>query len=33
MIPDAQKQLILERLDQQKQLLYARANMMMKDYN
>ena len=33
MIPDAQKQLILERLDQQKQFLYARANEMMKDYN
>lgn len=32
-IPDAQKQLILERLDQQKQFLYARANEMMKDYN
>ena len=31
-IPDSQKKLILERLDEQKQMLYARGNMMMKDY-
>ena len=31
-IPDSQRKLILERLDEQKQMLYARGNMMMKDY-
>ena len=31
-IPDAQKQLILDRLDEKKQMLYARGNEFMKDY-
>ena len=31
-MPDAQKQLILDRLDEKKQMLYARGNEIMKDY-
>ena len=31
-LPDSQRQLLLERLDKQKQMLYARGNMIMKDY-
>jgi hypothetical protein len=31
-LPDSQRQLLLDRLDEQKQMLYARGNMMMKDY-
>jgi len=31
-LPDSQRQLILDRLDEQKQMLYARGNMIMKDY-
>jgi len=31
-MPDAQKQLILDRLDEKKQMLYARGNEFMKDY-
>ena len=31
-LSDSQRQLLLERLDKQKQMLYARGNMLMKDY-
>ena len=31
-LPDSQRQLLLDRLDEQKQMLYARGNMIMKDY-
>ena len=31
-LSDSQRQLILDRLDEQKQMLYARGNMIMKDY-
>jgi len=31
-LPDSQRQLLIERLDKQKQMLYARGNMLMKDY-
>ena len=31
-LPDSQRKLLLERLDKQKQMLYARGNMILKDY-
>ena len=31
-LPDSQRKVILERLDKQKQMLYARGNMILKDY-